>query len=62
MTTPRYRLHISFKEDGKLVEIFEVEELITPPNIALLMRRAFMSRAISRTLSRNGTVTIEVKP
>lgn len=48
-------------EDGRTMEIFEMQELLAPPNIALLMRRAFVSRAISETLSAGGTVTVEAK-
>jgi hypothetical protein len=51
-----------FKDkEGSTVEIFEHGELVTPPNIALLMRRSYVSRAISEALSAGGTVTIEVR-
>jgi hypothetical protein len=56
------RVRIVFKDkDGSVVEIFEHQELLTPPNIALLMRRSYVSRAISEALSAGGVVTIEAK-
>lgn len=55
-------VRIIFKDkDGSIQEIFEMQELVTPPNIALLMRRAYVSRAISEALSGGGVVTIEAK-
>lgn len=48
-------------KDDHLVEIFEISELLTPPNIALLLRRSYVSRAISKSLSEGGAVTITVK-
>jgi hypothetical protein len=55
-------VRMTFKDKvGSIVEIFEHQELVTPPNIALLMRRAYVSRAISEALSEGGAVTIEVR-
>lgn len=55
-------IRMIFKDkDGATVEIHEHSELVTPPNIALLMRRSFVSRAISEALSADGVVTIEVR-
>lgn len=51
-----------FKDkDGHVQEIFEMSELLVPANIALLMRRAYVSRAISASLSSGGTVTVEAQ-
>lgn len=53
-------VRLVFKNDrGWVEEIFEYGELLTPPNIALLLRRAHVTRAISKYLKANGTVTIE---
>jgi hypothetical protein len=55
-------VRLIFKDrKGSVEEIHEWRELLTPPNIALLMRRAHVSRAISECLSAGGTVTVEAK-
>lgn len=46
---------------GSIQEIHEFQELLIPPNISLLLRRAHVSRTISKFLSEGGTVTVEAK-